>query len=111
MNKEYYLYIMTNKMTTNKESDVLYVGVTNDLEKRVARHKQKMLQGFTSRYNVNKLVYYETCSDINSIIAREKQIKGGSRQKKIDLIESMNPNWDDLTLSFNEIASPLRGSQ
>jgi putative endonuclease len=89
--KQYYVYIMTNKHNT-----VLYVGVTNDLERRVSEHKLKLLAGFTSRYNVNKLVYYESFEDIDAAIAREKQIKAGSRQKKVDLIKSTNSEWDDL---------------
>ncbi len=91
MSQEYYVYIMTNKHNT-----VLYTGVTNDLWRRVYDHKSKLLPGFTSRYNANKLVYYETFSDINYAIAREKQIKAGSRQKKIDLINSVNVQWNDL---------------
>ena len=91
MRKQYYIYIMTNKLNS-----VLYTGVTDDLEKRVYEHKSKLLEGFTKKYNVNKLVYYEVFDDINTAITREKQIKAGNRQKKIDLIESMNPAWKDL---------------
>ncbi len=83
---------------TNKHNTVLYVGVTNDLERRVSEHKLKILPGFTSRYNVSKLVYYETFEDIDAAIAREKQIKAGSREKKIDLIKSMNSEWNELLL-------------
>jgi len=82
---------------TNKLNRVLYTGVTNDLEKRVYEHKSKLIEGFTKKYNVNKLVYYEEFDDINDAIAREKQIKSGSRQKKIDLIAKMNPAWKDLS--------------
>jgi len=82
---------------TNKLNRVLYTGVTNDLEKRVYEHKSKLIEGFTKKYNVNKLVYYEEFDDINEAIAREKQIKSGSRQKKIDLIAKMNPAWKDLS--------------
>ena len=85
------VYIMTNKY--NK---VLYTGVTSDLFKRVHEHKEKIVAGFTSRYNVTKLVYYEEFTTMPEAIAREKQIKGGSRQKKIDLINGMNPDWKDL---------------
>jgi putative endonuclease len=88
MNKQYYIYIMTNELNT-----VLYTGVTNDLEKRAEEHKLKLIEGFTKKYNINKLVYYEVFDDINDAIAREKQIKAGSRQKKIDLI----PSWKDLS--------------
>lgn len=75
---------------------MLYTGVTNDLIRRVYEHKEKLIAGFTKKYNVNKLVYYEIFTDINNAITREKQIKAGSRQKKIDLVNSMNPQWCDL---------------
>ena len=87
---------------TNKNNSVLYTGVTNNLQKRVSEHRNKLIAGFTSKYNVTKLVYYELTNDINSAIKREKQIKAGSRQKKIDLINSINGNWDDLSESFLE---------
>jgi putative endonuclease len=89
--KQYCVYIMTNKHNT-----VLYTGVTINLKKRVCEHKEKLIEGFTKRYNVAKLVYYEVCDEVYSAIAREKQIKAGSRQKKIALIESMNKEWKDL---------------
>jgi len=85
MDKHSYVYILTNKNNT-----VLYTGVTADLSKRVWQHKEKFVEGFTKRYNLDKLVYYEAFEDINSAIAREKQIKGGSRLKKMRLIEGMN---------------------
>ena len=88
--REYYVYIMSNKSTT------LYTGVTNDLEGRVYQHKCKSIEGFTKRYNITRLVYFEATDDVAVAIAREKQIKGGSRQKKIDLINSLNPEWKDL---------------
>ena len=88
----YYVYITTNKMHT-----VLYTGVTSDLVGRVYKHKKKTFKGFTAKYNVNKLVYYETFPDINAAIAREKQIKAGSRKDKIELINKMNPTWRDLS--------------
>jgi putative endonuclease len=75
---------------------VLYTGVTNNLKRRIWEHKEKLIEGFTQKYRVNKLVYYEVADDILGAIAREKQIKGGSRQKKIDLIDQMNPEWRDL---------------
>jgi putative endonuclease len=75
---------------------VLYTGITNNLEKRIFEHKSKYFKGFTDKYNVNKLVYYEIYYDIYEAIQREKQIKNGSRQKKIDLIQSLNPRWKDL---------------
>ena len=88
---QYYVYIITNK-----RNRVLYTGVTNDLGKRVYEHKAKLIDGFTKKYNVSKLVYYEVFSDIYNAITREKQIKGGSRKRKIDLIDSVNSNWRDL---------------
>ncbi|HET56478.1 MAG TPA: GIY-YIG nuclease family protein [Ignavibacteria bacterium] len=91
MLKQYYVYIMTNKSRT------LYTGVTNDLNRRVYEHKNKLIKGFTSKYNITKLVYYEEYNDINDAIRREKQIKGWSRKKKIELIESVNPEWKDLS--------------
>jgi len=88
----YYVYILTNK--SNK---VLYTGVTNDLVRRMYEHKNKLITGFTEKYNVNKLVYFDQTSDVNSAIGREKQIKGWTRQKKMELINSINPKWIDLT--------------
>ena len=81
---------------TNELNRVLYTGVTSDLKKRVYEHKLKLREGFTKKYKVDKLVYYEMFDDIYNAITREKQIKGGSRQKKIDLIVSLNPGWKDL---------------
>jgi putative endonuclease len=81
---------------TNKYNTVLYTGVTTDLKRRVWQHKEKLADGFTRRYNVNKLVYYEAFEDVRAAIEREKRIKGGSRQKKIDLVNSMNSDWYDL---------------
>ena len=82
---------------TNKLDSVLYTGVTSNLEKRVYEHKLKLIEGFTKKYNVDKLIYYEVFDDINDAIEREKQIKSGSRQKKINLISNMNPSWKDLS--------------
>lgn len=95
MVKQYYVYIVTNKW--NK---VLYTGITNDLLRRVQEHKDKTFKGFTKRYNVDKLVYYEDTESIESAILKEKQIKGGSRKDKIQLVNSLNPGWRDL---FDEI--------
>jgi putative endonuclease len=81
---------------TNKYHTVLYTGVTNNLKRRAYEHRTGQGGNFTSRYNVTKLVYYQTTPDVNSAIAREKQIKAGSRQKKLDLINEMNPGWKDL---------------
>ncbi len=81
---------------TNPADTTLYAGVTRDLRKRVYEHKEKLVKAFTKRYNITKLVYYEVCNDIEGAIMREKQIKAGSRQKKIELINSMNIEWRDL---------------
>jgi putative endonuclease len=89
--KQYYVYIMTNRRNT-----VLYIGVTNDLIRRVYEHKEKLADGFTRKYNIVKLVYYEVFEDIENAILREKQIKAGSRQKKVQLIHSINREWHDL---------------
>lgn len=83
-------------------SKTLYTGVTNDLKRRVFEHKNKLVEGFTKRYNITKLVYYEETSDINSAIRREKQLKNWHRQWKIDLIESVNKDWDDLSDGWYE---------
>ena len=91
MSKEYYVYIMTNKSRT------LYTGVTNDLTRRIHEHKNKLVKGFTSKYNIQYLVFYESTTDIHAAIAREKQIKGWLKSKKIALIDSINPTWKDLS--------------
>ncbi|MDZ8236193.1 MAG: GIY-YIG nuclease family protein [Nostoc sp. ChiQUE01a] len=91
MSEQYYLYIMTNKYNT-----VLYTGVTNNLQRRVYEHKEKIIEGFTKKYNITKLVYYEVFGDAYTAISREKQIKAGSRQKKIDVVNSINYEWKDL---------------
>jgi putative endonuclease len=94
-NKDYCVYIMTNQYNT-----VIYTGVTNNLQRRAWEHKEGFGSIFTSRYRVSKLVYYEVYENVNLAIAREKQIKGGSRQKKLDLINGFNADWHDL---FDEI--------
>lgn len=81
---------------TNKYNKVLYTGVTNNLIRRVYEHKNKLVEGFTSKYNIDKLVYYDCAESIISAIEREKQIKGWTKQKKINIIEAMNPEWKDL---------------
>ena len=91
MGKQYYVYIMTNRRNT-----VLYIGVTNNLIRRIYEHKEKLVDGFAKKYNVTKLVYYEVYEDVENAISREKQLKAGSRQKKIDLINQMNIGWRDL---------------
>ena len=91
----YYVYILSNKTNST-----IYVGVTNDLIRRLDEHKNNVADGFTKRYSVHKLVYYETTTDINSAIEREKQIKSWNRKRKENLINSINPNWDDLSEKF-----------
>ena len=89
--KTYYVYIMAGEFRT------LYMGVTNHLERRVLEHKRKVVPGFTSKYNLNRLVYFETSNDIRAAIQREKQIKGWLRVKKVALIVARNPTWRDLS--------------
>ncbi len=89
--KEYYVYIMANK------SGTLYTGVTNDLERRVYEHKHKLIDGFTKKYNITRLVYFDSSDDVSAAIAREKQIKGMLRSKKIELIKTKNPLMVDLS--------------
>jgi len=91
----YYIYMLTN--WNNK---VLYTGVTNNLERRLYQHKNKLVKGFTEKYNVNKLVYFDCTTDVKVDIAREKEIKGWTRQKKNELIQSVNPEWKDLSYEF-----------
>ena len=88
---QYHVYIMTNK------SGTLYTGMTNNLKKRVFEHKNKFIAGFTKKYNISRLVHFETFGDIYSAIAREKTIKGWLRKKKIELINKTNPDWEDLS--------------
>ena len=89
--RQYYVYIMTNK-----RNNVLYTGVTNDLVKRVYEHKEKLVDGFTKKYNITKLVYFDATKDVEEAILKEKKIKAGSRAKKAALVESMNREWRDL---------------
>ncbi|MCX5712268.1 MAG: GIY-YIG nuclease family protein [Candidatus Omnitrophica bacterium] len=91
MDKQGYVYLLANKSNT-----VVYTGVTSDLQKRIFEHKQKAIEGFTKKYNVNKLVYYEVFDDMENAILREKQIKGGSRKKKLELVLKINPEYNDL---------------
>ena len=91
LTRHYYVYIMTN------HSGTLYTGVTNDLHRRVYEHKQKLAPGFTQKYKITQLVYYEETPDVKAAIAREKQIKGWVRSKKTVLIETANPEWQDLS--------------
>ena len=92
MQKYYYVYIMTNQRNT-----VLYTGITNNIERRNKEHKEKMAEGFTKKYNINKLVYGEEFNNVEEAIIREKQIKAGSRKKKLDLIKSVNPEFKELS--------------
>jgi len=94
--RQYYVYIMTNR------SGTLYIGLTNNIIRRVHQHKNKLIKGFTTKYNIDTLVYYETFSDIASAIDREKTIKGWLRRKKIELIETANPTWTDLSHDWYE---------
>jgi putative endonuclease len=89
--KHYYVYIM------NSPSGTLYTGMTNDLKRRVHQHKHKLIEGLTKRYNVTRLAYYEETQDVQTAIAREKEIKSWRRSKKLELIKSLNPTWQDLS--------------
>ncbi len=89
--KQFYVYIMSDK-----DSDIYYIGVTNDLVRRVYEHKNKLLPGFTSKYNLDRLLYYEILEDSYSAIAREKQLKSWKRDWKVDLIVKLNPDCNDL---------------
>ena len=94
--KNYYIYIMTNR------SGTLYTGITNDLHRRVYEHKQKLVPGFTKKYNITRLVYFEETPNINAAIAREKEIKRWTRVKKFELITSINPKWQDLSEAWDD---------
>ena len=96
---QYYVYIVSSHRGT------LYIGVTNDLVRRVHEHRHKLVDGFTKRYNVSKLVYYEVTENIESAIVREKQIKGWLRRKKVSLIESLNHYWADLAAKWGETSA------
>jgi putative endonuclease len=93
--RKYYIYLITN--WNNK---VMYVGVTNNLEKRIYEHKNKLVKGFTEKYNINKLVYFEETEDVISAIEREKEIKKWRREKKNQLVNLVNPDWRDLSLDW-----------
>ncbi len=94
--KTYYIYIMTSN------SGTLYTGVTSDIEHRVYQHKHKLINGFTKKYNIDRLAYYEETSDVHAALEREKEIKGWRRSKKITLINSINPKWKDLAENWFE---------
>jgi len=93
--RQYYVYILTNK-----SNNVLYIGVTNDLIRRIFEHKNKLVEGFAKKYNLRKLVYYEATDDIESAINREKQLKNWHRDWKINLVDQFNPDWKDLSDDF-----------
>jgi len=95
VSRQYFVYILTNK--TNR---VLYTGVTNNLERRIYEHQNALFEGFSKKYNLKKLVYYETTNDINSAINREKQLKNWHRDWKINLVNQFNPEWKDLSKEF-----------
>jgi putative endonuclease len=96
MNKGHYVKIYYIYILASKKHGTLYVGMTNDLVKRIYEHKHKIFEGFTSKYDVDKLVFFEHTNDVQSAIKREKQLKNWHRQWKINLIEKENPNWEDL---------------
>jgi putative endonuclease len=95
MDKQYYVYIMTNFDNT-----VLYTGVTGNLIRRAHEHKNRLTDGFTKKYYTTKLVYFEVCNDVKCAIEREKEIKKGSRRKKVNLVNSMNQDWEDLSIEL-----------
>jgi len=92
--KQYYAYILSSYTRP------LYIGVTNDIKRRVVEHKEKQIEGFTKMYNIDRLVYFDTFREVNDALAREKQLKKWSRKKKIELIERDNPQWKDLSLEW-----------
>ncbi len=94
MPRQYYVYLMASQSRT------LYVGMTNDLRRRVHEHKAKLIKGFTQKYNVTRLVHFEATSEVRSALAREKEIKAWRREKKVGLIEAGNPGWRDLSLAW-----------
>ncbi len=93
--KEYYVYILTNQ-----NNNVLYIGVTNNIYRRIKEHKEKIIKGFTAKYNVDKLIYLEITNNIVDALEREKQLKRWHRQWKINLINQQNPNWKDLSIDL-----------
>ena len=97
MNHIYYIYILTNW-----NHNVMYIGLTNDLNRRLFEHQNKLIDGFTKKYNVNKLVYYELFYNINDAIHREKELKKWRREKKNNLVAQLNPEWLDLSLDFSQ---------
>ena len=102
----YYVYILTNQY-----NNVMYIGVTNDLQRRLYEHKNELVPGFTSRYHVHKLVYYEETGDVRIALEREMQLKGLLRKKKNALVETVNPDWHDLSRDWEGDSSSLRSSE
>ena len=102
----YYVY-----MLTNWNNSVLYTGITNNLERRLYEHKNELADGFTKKYHVHKLVYFDTTNDVNAAIAREKQIKGWTRAKKNALVSEMNSTWRDLSDDWGKDSSSLHSSE
>ena len=96
LTRTYYVYILTSG-----RNGTLYIGVTNDLKRRVYEHKHNLIEGFTKKYHTHKLVYYESTADVQSALAREKQLKNWHRKWKLGLIESNNPQWEDLAMSLD----------
>ena len=105
--KQYFVYIMTN----GPKPAVLYIGITGNLSYRVWQHKNRLIPGFTSRYNLTCLVYYEQFFYPDAAINREKEIKGWRRSKKMKLVESMNPRWDDLAKDWQNVFKPSQAAQ
>ena len=93
---QYFVYILSSKTRT------IYIGMTNNLDRRLYEHKHKLIEGFTAKHNVGTLVYFESFSDVKLAIAREKEIKKWRREKKVALIEAMNPEWEDLSLRWGK---------
>ena len=100
--RTYYVYIMASK-----RNGTLYIGMTNDLVRRVYEHKNELVEGFTQKYGIHQLVYYESTNNVTVAITREKRMKKWKRQWKINLIEERNPNWDDLSEGFSYSSDPL----
>ena len=96
--KQYFVYVLTNK--SNK---VFYIGVTNNLERRMYEHKNKLIDGFTKKYNLTKLIYFEATNDVNSALKREKQLKNWHRDWKIKMINDLNPGWKDLSVDAETV--------
>ena len=106
MDRTYFIYIIVNEF-----GNVMYVGVTNNLKRRIYEHKMKIIKGFTAKYNVSKLVYFEQTDSIESAILREKEIKKWRREKKNNLVEKLNPHWDDLAEQLGDFSGAIASSK